>query len=102
MATKTTTKSKSKSQRFRDLFSDPEMTIAEAARKIGIGYAFAYGIATRTDDPHDPTKSLATTRAHRRGVRAVTVEDGVAVIRPTNGKVIRIDLSTGEVKRSAK
>lgn len=98
----TKAKSATKSDRFRSLFTDPAMTVAVAAEKIGIGYAFAYGIAVRSDDPLNPGKSLAETRATRRKVRAVNVVAGVAVIAVGSGGFVRVDLVTGKVTRSKK
>lgn len=100
MATKNA--NRTKSDRFRDLFTDPAMTVSVAAEKIGIGYAFAYGIATRSDDPLNPGKSLAETRANRRKTRAVNVVSGVAVIAVGSGGFVRVDLVTGKVTRSKK
>lgn len=53
-----------------------------------VGYAFAYGIASRTPDPAAPGKSYADTRADRKSVRAVSRDaDGSVTVRTTAGTV---------------
>lgn len=88
-----------KSDRFRRVLREnPDATVATAAAKIGIGYAFAYGIASRTPDPANPGKSFAETRANRRAERAVRVEPGAVFVRTAAGTV-RIDTETGKTSR---
>ena len=66
-------------------------SVVAVAEKFGIGYAFAYGIAKRA--------GYASTAANRRAVRAVSVVGNVAEIRTPAG-VVRVDLSTGSVRKS--
>ena len=96
---------RTKSDRFRDiLIADPAATVATASAKIGIGYAFAYGIARRTPDPENPGKSFAETRANRRAVRSVDTETepGFVRVRTATGKIVRVEIATGAVTRPAR
>lgn len=78
---------KSKSDAFRDLLRNginPETKspymISDAAAKIGIGYAFAYGIAKRA--------GLAETKAKRKATKKVAVNaDGSVTIQTSAGPV---------------
>jgi hypothetical protein len=99
-----------KSDRFRSVLranaADPSGagSIASAAETVGIGYAFAYGIAKRTPDPDVPGKSYAATRASRRGTKSVSTADGFVSVRivGTDGTVrgmVRVDTRTGAVTR---
>lgn len=90
----------SKSDRFRAELAAGN-SIADASRTVGIGYAFGYGIAARTIDPKTD-RPYSETAANRRAVRSVSVVGGVAEIRPTGYPgVIRVDLETGAVTRTA-
>lgn len=84
---------KSKSEMARELFAAGK-SVADTAREIGIGYAFAYGIAKRA--------GVAETAANRRPTRAVTVRNGiviVAVAGPGNTRFVRV-YPDGRVVRS--
>lgn len=69
---------KSKSDYARTLFNEGK-TVAEVAHMVGIGYAFAYGIAKRA--------GKADTAANRRKAKFVTVVNGIAVITTTAGTI---------------
>lgn len=86
---------RSKSDHVRALLKQGK-TVAEVTRIVpGMGYAFAYGIAKRA--------GLATTAAHRRPTAAVRTDPAtrIVTIRPDSGPVIKIDLATGAIKKSA-
>lgn len=106
MATKTKAPVGTKSDRFRAILAaDPDATISSAAESVGMGYAFAYGVAKRTPDPANPGKSYATTRANRRATKAVAVEDGWVVVRIVDSGgnyagTVRVEMTTGSVKRT--
>lgn len=100
MSGRTKIESKSKSARVRDRLSAGE-NIADAARAVGIGYAFAYGIAARMTDP-ESGRPMSEIRANRRAVRSVSVVGGAAIIHPVSGGTVRVDLETGAVTRSKK
>lgn len=76
--------------------------VARAADAAEMGYAFAYGVAGRTDDPDFPGKSYATTRAERRGTKSVRVSDGTVIVRIVgpDGAVsfVSVDTATGKTK----
>lgn len=69
-----------------------------------VGYAFAYGIASRTPDPANPGKSYADTRADRKSVRAVSRDaDGNVSVRTAAGTVtVRPDGTVVRPGRSRK
>lgn len=94
-----------KSDRFRAEIARDGATIASAAEIVGIGYAFAYGIAKRTADPSVPGSSFATTRATRRGTKSVSVADGIVRVRivGTDGNTVgfvAVDTATGKSTRT--
>lgn len=80
MATRTNSKSKtvvvasSKSARVRSLLTNGS-SIADAARTVGIGYAFAYGVAQRA--------GLAETAAKRRPEANSRVCAAMRFVQPT-------------------
>jgi hypothetical protein len=96
-----------KSDRFRAEIARDGATVSSAAEIVGIGYAFAYGIAKRTPDPASPGKSFATTRAARRGSKSVAVADGIVTVRivaadGSTAGYVRVDTATGKTVRSVR
>lgn len=88
---------KSKSEAMRAMFKEGK-TITEVCKALGVGYAFAYGVAKRA--------GVNTTAANRRKARAVNVLDGVVEVKivDTEGNfkgTVTVDLHTGQVKRTA-
>lgn len=70
---------KSKSDAARALY-DEGKTVTEVASKLGIGYAFAYGIASR--------HGVAKTAAARKPVKRVAVNaDGSITVQTTAGAI---------------
>lgn len=93
MATRTKKTPVSKSAAAREMFRAGK-TVTETAEALSMNYAFAYGVAKRA--------GLVEDAAKRRSTKAVAVVNNIAVIRPISGGVIRVDLSTGKIKRTAK
>jgi len=70
---------KSKSDAMRAMFADGA-TVTAVAAKIGVGYAFAYGVAKRY--------GFATTAATRKAARKVTTNaDGSVTVQTTAGPI---------------
>lgn len=81
---------RSKSDHARTLLTGG-MSVAETAKTVGIGYAFAYGIAKRA--------GLAATAASRRKTAAVRTDpdSGIVIVRTDVGTEVRVDRATGKV-----
>lgn len=108
MATRTKTPTgveTSKSAAARTLYKAGK-SVAEVTREVKIGYAFAYGIATRM--PHPDGGTYADHAASRRATRQVSQTGTTVEVRIVNadGKftgTVRVDTVTGAVtKKTAK
>lgn len=87
---------KSKSDHMRTLFTEGK-SIVEVAATVGVGYAFAYGVAK--------SAGFAETAATRKSVKRVTITDDAVVIQTTAGPItVKIDgtVIRPTVKRTAK
>jgi len=71
---------KSKTEAMRSLY-ESGATVTEVSTKVGVGYAFAYGVAKRY--------GFATTAAHRKATKRVSVDSttGTVTIQTTGGVV---------------
>lgn len=99
-----TTTHKSKSDHLRALITDPEFIalnpngpLAAAAEKVGMGYAFAYGVMTRYAKSN-PDFDIRSVTSARQAKSVTTSGDLVTIVTPSNGTVI-VDKVTGKVTR---
>jgi len=74
----TATQFKSKTDAMRSLYESGE-TVTSVAAKVGVGYAFTYGVAKRY--------GFATTEAHRKPTRLVSVANGIVTVQTAIGPV---------------
>lgn len=98
MATRTKAQPKSKSERVRDLLRGGT-PLAEAARQVDMGYAFAYGVMTRLAKA-DPTFDIRTVTGERK-VKGVQITGTSVKIRLMDGSgYITVDRETAKITRS--